>query len=147
MASRDFVIIYVARSGWNAIRSATKRHEMYNDTIRAGIEKTYPRVVFDSIGILVRKTDSCPPLSGVTNPANSTYIQIPTDTQNITQHETAINTLYDMLHSGHVIDTDASQGKYTIVLGKPSTPTTITDTEILRILERLVTVFKNGAFQ
>ena len=147
MASRDFVIIYVARSGWKAIRSATMKHEMYNDTIRAGIEEKYPCVVFDSIGILVRKTDSCPPLSGVTNPANSTTITIPRDTQNIMLYQTAINTLYEMLHEGSVIDTAASQGNYNIVLGKPSTPTTIIDTEILHVLERLVTVFKNGASQ
>ena len=145
MGSREFVIIYVARSGWKAIRSATMKHEMYNDTIRADIEKKYPYVVFDSIDILVRKTDSCPPLSGATNPANRTIVQIPADTQNITLHQTAINNLYDMLHEGYVIDTAASQGKYDIVLGKPSTlaATTIIDTEILHILERLVTVFKN----
>ena len=149
MGSREFVIIYVARSGWKAIRSATMKHDMYNDTIRADIEKKYPDVVFDGIDIQVRKTASCPPLSGATNPANSTTVPIPANKQNITLHQTAINNLYEMLHEGYVIDTAASQGKYDIVLGKPSTPaaTTITNTEILHILERIVTVFKNGASQ
>ena len=111
----------------------------YISTVKKETEKKYPEVAFDSIGIQVRKTTECPPLSrATTDPERRTTLPIPKNKTNTKLYKIVINALYDMLNEGHIIDTAISQDKQDIVMEMPATHV---GAEVLRVLERLVTVF------
>ena len=110
----------------------------YISTVKKETEKKYPVIAFDSIGIQVRTTAECPPLSrATTDPKRRTTLSIPKNKANMQLYKAAIDVLYDMLNEGHIIDTALSQDKQDIVMEKPST---YVGADALRVLERLVTV-------
>jgi hypothetical protein len=110
----------------------------YISTVKKETEEKYPMIAFDSIGIQVRTTAECPPLSrATTDPKRRTTLSIPKNKANMQLYKAAIDVLYDMLNEGHIIDTALSQDKQDIVMEKP---TTYVGADALRVLERLVTV-------
>ena len=150
MGSREFVILSqheMAIDGTartvDTIRSAEWEGRFMPyliSTVKAETEKKYPVVAFDSIGIQVRTTAECPPLSrATTDPKRRTTLSIPKNKANMQLYKGAINALYDMLSEGYIIDTALSQDQQAIVMELPATPPLNADA--LRVLERLVTVF------